>query len=195
MFHKVLALAAVALLTTAAAPAAKAPPPKTPAAKAPAAKAAAPKAPAQKAATPAGAFDARDPATLVTVLSAAGAKAQVGRKVEDTVAVTVTSAAANFQVLFVGCNAQGRACQAAVYDFGPIVATPSLPQLNGFNQSSAMCRAYQDKAGKAHLLFSSLVFPATTRDQVLTQLAAWQGCLGDFGAFSKDPISYLASAP
>lgn len=185
MLRKVLALSALAAL--ACAPAA-AQAPKAPAAKAPAAKA-----PAAKAAS--AAFDARDPAALIAILNGAGAKALAGQRVEDTVPVTVTSAAANFTVQFVGCNPQGKACQATLYDYGPVQASPTLAQINGFNQSSALCRAYQDRGGKPHVIYSALVFPNMTRDQVVTQIAAWQGCLGDFSAFAKDPVSYLASAP
>jgi hypothetical protein len=183
-----LVLIAAALLAMGAAPAAKSPA-KKPAAKPAAAKPAAPKPAAEPG------FDARDPQTLIAVLTAAGAKASAGPKVEDAVLLSVTSAAANFSVQFVGCNAQGRACQAALYDSGPAPYGPSLAQINGFNQSSAMCRAYQDKAGKPHVVYSTLMFPNMTRDQVMTQLAAWQGCLGSFAAFGKDPVAYLAEAP
>jgi hypothetical protein len=184
MLRKLTALAALGLLTAAAAPAAKAPTPKAPAAKAPAAKAA-----------PAPAFDARDPAGLIAVLTGAGANARLGQRVEDMVPVTVTSTAANFSALFAGCNAQGKACQAVVYEFGPVTATPSLQQLNGFNQSSAMCRAFQDKAGRAYVRYSHLLVADVTRDQLITQMVAWQSCIADFAAFAKDPVGYLASAP
>jgi hypothetical protein len=58
-----------------------------------------------------------------------------------------------------------------------------------------MCRGYQDKAGKAHVVYSVHTFAALSRDHVLAQLGGWQGCLGDFAAFAKDPVSYLAAAP
>lgn len=189
MLRKALALLVVAVMTAAAAPAAKAPAPKGRAATAKAA-------PAKPAIAPAMAgFDARDPASLVAALNAAGAKAQLGPRAEDTVLVAVTSAAADFSVQFVGCDRQGRACQAALYDSGPMAGTPNLSQLNGFNQSSALCRGFQDKLGKPHVVYSNLVFAGATRDQLRTQLAAWQGCIGDFRTFAKDPVGYLASAP
>jgi len=188
MLRRTLVIAA-ALLTCAAAP----PPPKAPAAKAPTAKAPAPKAPAPKAAVTA-AFDPRDPTSLAGVLESAGAKAQVAQRVEDTVLVSVTSTAANFTVQFLGCNAQGKACQAALYDSGPVPGTPTLAQINSFNQSSAMCRGFQDRGGRAHVVYSTLV-AGSSRDQTRTQLAAWQGCIADFRAFVKDPPGYLAAAP
>ncbi|HEY8574196.1 hypothetical protein [Phenylobacterium sp.] len=187
MLRQAAALLVLALLTAAAAPAAKAPTPKAAAAKAaPPAKAPAPK--------PAAAFEPGDPSSLVGLLNAAGARAQLGQRAQDTVQVAATSPAANFSVLFVGCSAQGRDCQAAVYD-SPLPGSANLQQINGFNQSSAMCRGYQDRAGRPHVVYSVLTFASTTREQTLAQLGGWQGCLADFARFLKDPTSYLAEAP
>ncbi len=185
MFWKTLGLAACAVLLCAAAPKAApkaANPPKAPPAKAGA-----------KATLPA--FDARDPASLVALLGSAGAKAQVARKDEDAVLVTVESVAANFSVQFADCDRQGRACKAAFFDLMGGKASPPISQLNAFNQSSVMCRAYQDRSGKPHVVYSTLLFADDTRQHATTQLAAWQGCVGEFGLFLKDPNAYLASAP
>lgn len=143
---------------------------------------------------PAAGFDARDPNGLVALLTGAGAKAQVGKPQDDGVLLTVTSVAANFSVQFAGCDAHGRACKAAVFD-DPEAGAPSLPQLNGFNQSSALCRGYQDRAGKPHVVYSALLFADTTRAQAVQHLAAWQGCIADFRQFAKDPVAYLSAAP
>jgi hypothetical protein len=52
-----------------------------------------------------------------------------------------------------------------------------------------------DKSGKSHVLMSMLVFPDDSRAHAVTALAAWQGCIGDFTTFSKNPTAYLAAAP
>ena len=145
-------------------------------------------------AIPRGPADTRDPATLIAVFDAAGAKAQTARREADSVLVTVTSTVANFSVQYAGCEATGKACKAAVLD-SQAAGTPSLAQLNGFNQASAMCRGYIDKAGKAHVLMSMLLFADDSREHLVTSLAAWQGCIGEFSGFAKDPVAYLASAP
>jgi hypothetical protein len=182
MLRHALLLAAAGLLVAAA-----------PAAKPVAAKPAPPKPAAVKPAAPTG-FDARDPNGLVSILTAAGAKAQVGKPQEDGVLVAVTSVAANFSVQFVGCDAHGRACKALVFD-DPETGAPNLQQLNSFNQTSALCRGYQDRSGKPHVIYSALLFADTTRAQAVQQLGAWQGCIADFRQFAKDPVAYLASAP
>lgn len=178
MLRQALILAA-ALLTIAAAPA-----------KPPAKAAAKPKPPAAAAA-----FDARDPASLIALLAAAGAKGQVARKEEDSVFVTVTSVAANFSVQFAGCTVQGRACKAALFDNLSDQGRPTFAQLNAFNQTSVMCRVYEDRSGKAHVVYSALLFGDDTREHLRTELAAWQGCIGEFQGFLKDPAGYLAAAP
>lgn len=179
--------AALALAGPAAAQAPKAAPAKAPPAKA---------APAKPApANAAGPFNAQDPAALAGLLNAAGAKAQVGQRDADAVLVTVTSPAADFTVQFVGCDGQGRACKAALFDFAAKSSSPTLAHLNGFNQSSALCRSHQARGGVAHVTYSALLFRGDTRQEMTTHVDAWRGCLGDFTAFLKDPPGYLAAAP
>ena len=155
-------------------------------------------APAPKAAAPAkapaGPYDAQNPQGLMDLLGAAGAKVQTSRKEEDSVFVTVTSTAANFSLQFAGCNAQGRACRAALFDSLLDGGSPTLSQINGFNQTSVFCRVYQDKAGKAHAIYAAMLVKSDTRESALTHLAAWQGCLGEARDFLRDPVAYLANA-
>ncbi len=185
MLWKTTALIAAAVLATGAAPAPKAAAPKPAAAK-PAAKAKTPPSPA---------FDASDPANMVALLSAAGATASIAHTEADAVFLTVASTAANFSVQYAGCDAQGRKCRAVLFDNATEKASPPLGQLNAYNQTSAMCRGFMDKAGKAHVIYSTLVFADDSRARTVSQLAAWQGCIAEFRDFLKDPTAYLASAP
>jgi hypothetical protein len=183
MIRKTAALIVLALMTTAAAP-------KHPARKPPASPASRP----PPAVTPGAArIDARDPAAMIALLGAAGAKAQVARKEPDAILLAVTSTMANFSVQYAQCDAQGRSCKAALLD-SQAAGAPTLAQINDFNQASAMCRGYLDKAGKAHVVMSMLLFADQPRDNLVTAMAAWQGCLADFASFAKDPVSFLANA-
>jgi len=182
-----LLLLPAAILCLAAAPAPKAAPPKPPAAKASPAK------PVAKA-PPASPYDARNPQGMMDILGSAGAKVQTSRREADSVFVTVTSTAANFSLQFAGCNAQGRACQAALYDSLLDGGSATLAQINGFNQTSVFCRVYQDKTGKPHAIYAALLVESDTRQTALTHLAAWQGCLGEARDFLRDPVAYLANA-
>lgn len=108
--------------------------------------------------------------------------------------IAVTSKAANFSMQFEGCSPQGRACRAMLLDspLGP--AGAAGPRFNAFNQTSVMCRLYQDTAGVAHVVYSALLFEGGRRDDAATHLLAWQGCLSDGRDFLKDPAGYLANA-
>jgi hypothetical protein len=181
MKSRILAAFGVALITIAAAPK------KTPQ-KAPAAKEAA-------AHGDAAAFDPQNPQNLAALLSAAGGKAVVARQDEDAVMVTVASTAADFSMQFAGCDAHGRACKAVVFDNLTDQAGPTFAQLNAFNQSSALCRGYEDKGGKPHVTYSTLLLADDTKARVRQELLAWTGCIGEFRNFLRDPNAYLAAAP
>jgi hypothetical protein len=143
---------------------------------------------------PAAALDARDPASLVAILATVGAKGEVARREGDAVFLAITSATEIFSAQFAGCDAGGKACQAVLFDRRGEVGAPTVAQLNGFNQTSVLCRLYQDKAGRPHVEYSALLFPKDGRAELLMQLNAWRGCLGDFAGFEKDPTGYLAGA-
>jgi hypothetical protein len=171
------------------------------AAKAPAARTAAPKAapakpaPTKSVVSPVANFDARNPASVMAVLNSGGGKATQLQKDADTVLVGFVSIAANFTVQFEACDAQGRACKAIEFDSLIDLPGPSFAQLNAFNQSSVMCRGYEDKAGKPHVVYSTLVFADEPYEHFRTQMLAWTGCIGEFRNFLKDPNGYLATAP
>jgi hypothetical protein len=189
MLWKITALALCAVMVAAAAPAPK------PAAKVPAKAAAARPGAARPRAAAGAPFDARDPGSLVALLSAAGADAKVARTEDDSVLVTVTSVAANFSVQFVSCDRQGRACRAALFDQMAEGVAPTFAQLNAFSQGSVLCRGYEDRPGRPHVVYATLLFADDTREHVVNQMAAWQGCIGEFRTFLKDPAGYLAAAP
>ena len=200
MFWKTTALIAAAILTLAAAPkpGAKSTPTKAPAAKAAQGKAPTPKALMPKAATPGSPvanFDARNPLSVMAVLNSSGGKASVVTQDADIVLLNFSSPAANFTLQFQSCDAQGRACKAVAFDFVAEQAGPSFAQLNAFNQTSVMCRGYQDKAGKPHMVYATLLFADDPYDHFRTEMLAWTGCIAEFRNFVRDPNGYLASAP
>jgi len=182
MLRKSLALALVALACMAAAPK----PAQKPAAR--------PAKPAAAAPAHGAAIDARDPAGLIALLASLSAKAQVVRRDGDAVFLAVTSPTEAFSAQFAGCDAQGRNCQALLFDRQGAQGAASLGQINAFNQTSVMCRLYQDKGGRPHVQYSGLLFPRDGRGEMLVHLNAWRGCIGDFNAFLKDPAGFLAGA-
>ena len=190
MLRKTLTLAAAALLCMGAAPAKPAPK----AAAKPAAAKPAPKSAPKTAPARASGYNAGDPNAFVSLLASVDAKAQIARTDGDAVFMTVTSPTEVFSAQFAGCNPQGKACQAVLFDRLGSEGSPTMAQINGFNQTSVMCRIYRDRSGKAHVEYSALVFPRTSRDEMLMHLNAWRGCIADFADFAKDPTGFLANA-
>jgi hypothetical protein len=194
MFRKTTALIACALL---AAPMTTwgATKPAAPKAPAPAAAKPAPAKPAPAAVSPVADFDARNPTSVMAVLNSGGGKASQLQKDGDSVLVGFVSIAANFTLLFEACDAQGRACKAVEFDSLLELPGPTFAQLNAFNQTSVMCRGYEDKTGKPHVVYSTLLFADAPYGNFREQMLAWTGCIGEFRNFLKDPNGYLASAP
>eukprot|EP01036_Dinobryon_divergens_P048276 gene48276-biopygen39210 len=95
---------------------------------------------------------------------------------------------------FAGCSPQGRACRAVLLDAAIDRIAVSSAQINGFNQTSVMCRIYQDRAGTQHVLYSAILLRSMSRPDAETHLQAWQGCLADAHDFLKDPVGYLANS-
>ena len=194
MLWKATALLTCAAMLAAAAPKAatrKAAPPKPAAAAAPGARPVIVKPDPAKGAP----FDAGNPQDLVDLLAGLDAKAQIIGAQEDGVMLRVTSPAGSFQAQFAGCDTHARSCKAVQFDASAQARTATLAEINRFNQSSMVCRMIQDNTGKPHVLYSALVSAAKTPDQMLGDINAWRSCIGDFGAFLKDPTGYLASAP
>ncbi|MFI4964032.1 MAG: hypothetical protein ACHP9T_01575 [Caulobacterales bacterium] len=152
-------------------------------------------APAKPLAAPVADFDARNPTSVIAVLNSGGGKATLVQKDADAVLITFVSLAANFSLQFDACDAQGRACKAVEFDSIVETPGPTFAQLNAFNQTSAMCRGYEDKAGKPHIVYSTLLFADDPYEHFRTEMLAWTGCIGEFRNFLKDPNGYLASAP
>ena len=140
-------------------------------------------------------FDARNPSSVMAIFNLAGGKATLVDKDSEAVLLNVTSVAANFTVFFASCDAQGRACKALQFDYPDDKPGPTFAQVNAFNQTSALCRAYEDKTGKAHVVFSTLLFADDPYEHFRGQTQAWFGCIDEFRHFLKDPNGYLASAP
>jgi hypothetical protein len=180
---KPLVLAAAAAALMAFAPAKK---PAKPAPPAPAATLAPPKA---------AAAEARDPEAWTALLAAMGAQAQFADRQADAVKLKVVSPAGDFEMQFGGCQGTPRRCAGVLFDAADAKHAPTPFQVNRFNQASFACRMTLGASNYPHVLYSSLLFPSQTRDDMGAVLAGWQGCIADFGAFLKDPDGYLAAAP
>ena len=195
MLAKSIGLALIAVLVMGAAAKPKPPPAKPVATAKPAPSKPAPSKPGAAKAAPIADFDAQNPMSVIALLNTNGAKATLVQKQEDLVQVAVTSVAANFGMIFAGCDAQGRKCKVVQFDYADDKPGPTFAQVNAFNQTSATCRSAEDKSSRPHVLYSTLLFADDPYAHFREHVAAWTGCIGEFRNFLKDPNAYLASAP
>lgn len=139
-------------------------------------------------------FDARTPSSLLDLFTANGASARQSTSGQGEVRLEVTTPAYGFGVDYVGCDSAGKSCQALAFSTAS-ERRVSLAQINLFNQTSLNCRVFQDSAGKTHITYSTLLSRGDTRQEMEMHVAAWRGCLTEFGEFLRDPVAYLAAAP
>lgn len=171
-----LALAAIAAPTMAAEPAK---PAAKPAAKAPAAKP----------------FDARDPASLIDLLSTMDAKGQVMLTEKGMVVVDITTPGGKFGAQFVQCDDKGKACGAVAFSTSFERRGPTLSQVNIFNRTQVACRGYLTEDGKANVMYAAMLTARMPAAEMKQHLGVWQGCLGTFGQFNRDPQAYISEGP
>jgi hypothetical protein len=194
----VLALAALAVASTAqaASPAAK------PAPKAEAKPAAKPDAkPATTAAKPAPAappglkiakFDARDPDSIVALLAALDAKAKVSRIENGQAFLEVTTPGGGFGAQMIGCDAKGKACHAIALFTAYEKKGVTLADINDFNRSQLACRGILAPDGRPSVMYATLVNLRMTAEEMKQHMGAWQGCLTSFSEFTRDPVAFLS---
>lgn len=164
-------------------------------AQAPAPKPAAKPAPAKPATPPASAFNAQDPASLIALIATLDAKGEIVRSTDTEVFLKVSTPSFAFNVQYAGCDARGRSCQGLAFSTFSQTQKTNLAQLNAFNQTSITCRVFQDQTGRPHVMYSTLLSRADTREEMRNHIGVWQGCMGTFGVFLSDPVGFLASAP
>jgi hypothetical protein len=149
--------------------------------------------PAAKAA-PSGAFDARDPAALSQLLIGMKASVSGGRDEGGRPVLKVQTPGGGFGVQYVDCNPQGKACAALAFSTAFDQKTPTLAHLNAFNRRDIACRGYMTPDGRPNVMYSTILTPRMTAADMNLHLGVWQGCLGAFGQFARDPAGFMAEA-
>lgn len=150
------------------------------------------KAPAPKAA--AAVFDARDPNTLADLLTSMKATVARAKDAAGRPNFKVSTPGGAFGVQYVDCNPQGKACTALAFSTGFEKKGATLAHLNAFNRRDIACRAYMTADGKPNVMYSTILTQRMTAADLNLHLGVWQGCLGAFGQFTRDPAGFMAEA-
>ena len=140
------------------------------------------------------AFDARDPAALVGLLSSMDAKASVVSTDNGIVVVDIVTPGGKFGAQFVDCDAKGKACQAVAFSTAFERRGPTLPQINIFNRTQVACRGYLTEDGRSNVMYAAMLTSRLSAAEMKQHLGVWQSCLSTFGRFNRDPAGYMAAA-
>lgn len=140
----------------------------------------------------AGAFDARDPAALVTLLAGMDATAKVISTEKGIVVIDIVTPGGKFGAQFVDCDAKGKACQALAFSTAFERRGPTLAQVNVFNRTQVACRGYLTDDGRTNVMYPVMLTSRLNGADMKQHLGVWQGCLASFGKFNRDPQAYVA---
>ncbi|WP_309645779.1 YbjN domain-containing protein [Phenylobacterium sp.] len=138
-------------------------------------------------------FDARDPSAIATFLAGTGAKTETARGAEGQVTMKVVTPGGGFGMQFANCDAKGKACAGVAFSTGLDRPAPTLASMNLFNSTQFACRGFVGRDGKPNVMYSTLLTPRVSSEDMKQHLGVWQGCLGAFSQFTLDPAGFLAA--
>lgn len=138
------------------------------------------------------AFDARNPAALVTLLASVDAKAAVAAAEKGVVALDIATPGGKFGAQYVDCDESGKACGMIAFSTAFERRGPTLSQINVFNRTQVACRGYLTEDGRSNVMYGLLLTPKMTAAEMKQHLGVWQGCLATFGRFNRDPQAFIA---
>ncbi|WP_304171200.1 hypothetical protein [Phenylobacterium aquaticum] len=138
--------------------------------------------------------DARDPAAMIAVLAAMGAKSTLAKSPAGKVLVTVETPGGGFGLQFVDCDPAGKACHGLAFSTAFDRKSPTFAQLNSFNRDQVVCRGVLGADGRPNIAYSTLLSSRMNADDLKDHIGVWQGCLATFVEFTDDPAAFVAKA-
>jgi hypothetical protein len=137
------------------------------------------------------AFDARDPADVLAVLTTNGASGDLKKDDKGAPYIEAKAGPLAFEVDFLDCNSQGTNCGSVLYATGWNMTNLSLEQINRWNRLTLMCPAYLTSEDHPHAWYGLRPSKNETRADVVAELNTWLDCLSDFDKFTDAPDEYL----
>ena len=143
------------------------------------------------AASHAAAFDARNPADILSVINANGASATLKTDSHGAPWIDGKAGKLGFEVDFTNCEAANTRCKAALYRFGFDMTSISLDQLNGWNKWTLLCPAYESPDKHPHAWYALQLSANQSAEDIRLVNAAWLECMTDFDKFTDNPDAFL----
>ena len=139
------------------------------------------------------AFDARDPAAIVALITSMKAQASIVKSEGGEVVLSITTPNGGFGAQMIGCDPSGKACHGLALFTSYEMKGATLQQINDFNRAQFACRGVLAPDGRPGVMYSTLINFRMTQDETKQHFGVWQGCLKSFDAFARDPVAFLSS--
>ncbi|OHB34527.1 MAG: hypothetical protein A2882_03800 [Phenylobacterium sp. RIFCSPHIGHO2_01_FULL_70_10] len=136
------------------------------------------------------AFAPRTPSSLIDVLEAMEARAELDGMENGQVRLNVITPGGIFGAEFIGCDDKGAACKALGFTASIQKRTLTLDHLNDFNRRDILCRGVMS-GDEANIRYGLLLTDNLTAADLREHVAVWQRCLGAFAALATDPEKFL----
>jgi hypothetical protein len=142
-------------------------------------------------ATAAAAFDSRNPADVLSVLTSNGASGEIKKDDKGKPYIDAKAGALGFEVDFFDCNEAGAVCGTTMYATGWNLTSVSVEQMNRWNRWTLLCPGYLTKENHPHAWFGVKPSVNDARSDVVNQMNTWLDCLSDFDKFTDAPEDFL----
>ena len=136
------------------------------------------------------AFAPSAPSSLIDVLEAMDARAELDGMENGQVRLNVITPGGIFGAEFIGCDDRGEACKALGFTAAIQKRTLTLEHLNDFNLRDILCRGVMS-GDQANIRYGLLLTDTLTAGDLREHVAVWQRCLGAFAALAADPETFL----
>ena len=143
------------------------------------------------AASEAAAFDARNPADVLTTLSGNGATGTLKKDDKGRPYIEAKAGSLTFEIDFFGCDKSDTGCDSTLYSTGWNMTSVSVEQINRWNRWTLMCPAYLTAENHPHAWYGVRPSGNETSADVIVQLNTWLDCLSDFDKFTDAPEDFL----
>jgi hypothetical protein len=141
----------------------------------------------------AAAFDARNPADVLSVITANGASGELKTTDKGLPWIDAKAGKLGFEVDFTGCDADRTNCKTVLYALGFNMTSITLDQINGWNRWTVLCPAYLTTENHPRAWFGLRPSHNDSFEDVRAQESAWLTCMSDFDKFTDAPDVFLKS--
>jgi hypothetical protein len=136
-------------------------------------------------------FDARRPKDVLSVVTTNGASGELKAAKDGKPYIDAKAGKIFFDVDFYDCDDAKALCTTQNFYASWTSKDVTVEQMNRWNRWTLWCPGYLDKDGEPNMWSNTPVYAHETREDVVSTVDGWMGCLRDFDAFVANPEDVL----